>query len=297
MEKSKEEKQSVQQELAYPGIGKGKDKNKVKIELKVTKPNVGKEKLTPKPPAPVIPTPTVTSPPEPNAKQKPTPIKETKVKEQKPKPPVKPTKPPKKKFIHKPVQTFVPGVQAEPWMLFDRAEDDMVVEDMKGTIGEFPLCYSFNQDGKPKYGINAKGSIELAKKVKGIMSDPRTPPTVVAESEKFMRVASYVIDVVNKVGIWGVAQQPKFIFFKGGGCKFDDKAFIKASTKSQRNGFLKLIPEKVKVAAISEWVQGGKVMEIKYENFVEGEIPQVDEGEKFEGKEQKPLPQAGGVKL
>lgn len=206
---------------------------------------------------------------------------------------------------NRPFELTIPGAKkiitanltkaVEPWQIFDRLDDNMIVQELQGYIGEFPLCYSFQMQGKPVYGINYEGAIELAKICKGIMTDPRTPPTVIQESDKYLRMGAFVMDVVNKVGVWGVCSQSKFC-----GGHFDDKAFVKGASKCQRNGFLKLIPKKVKVSAIAEWIKSGKVQEVDYQKMIGGNLPDLleaeTENEKYENKTGAPEPFPGDTK-
>jgi rubrerythrin len=159
----------------------------------------------------------------------------------------------------------------------DQKDEEQISLAVSGMPIKQEYCYYFKVGGKYIYGISKAGAIELAKIAGGILTDPRIPPRVISETEKTVRVGVSFGLVKNGelvLTLWGVGEASKWKKLKDGTVKFDDKCFLVATAKAQRNAILSLLPQQVKDEVIKKWIEQGYGREITIE-----ELEKVEEKE------------------
>lgn len=150
----------------------------------------------------------------------------------------------------------------------------------QGIVSE-KWCYHFKMGGRDIYGIGFEGAKQLAIITGGVCIDASHPPVVLSEDNIRMRVGAYGGLVRNGVivfGIWGVAEQCKWFAPN----HRNEKAFVVACSKAQRNAILSLIPETVRTKAIELWKKEGKVHTIDEAEFKQNNpVVEKDDGIRF----------------
>lgn len=163
------------------------------------------------------------------------------------------------------------------YAIADMKDEEQILAELEGWSIKPVYCYQFNVGEQVINGITWVGARELAKEIGGILTDPRLPPQVLKETEDDIYVGvSYAVikDGKLQTSFWGVGHSKKrrWVKVKKLGkaiLKTDDKAFVSACSKAQRNAILACVSKDIQDKVIEKWKAAGKVEVIKEEEIEE----------------------------
>ena len=157
---------------------------------------------------------------------------------------------------------------ATPYVLFDRADDEMIIAKLRGEVAK-NLVYCFKQQGQMIYGLGIDGAEACKREL------AKHGEVIEEESVEVVKEDNYQVLVEARASRWavnadtgtrlkldtviGVKRQEKMM---GSGAR-NPFWWEQAASKAMRNAILRLVPEEIKVRVIENYKQYAKEVEEK----------------------------------
>jgi len=122
--------------------------------------------------------------------------------------------------------------------ILEKRDEEQILAEAQGNIIK-EMFYKFPIDGKQVTGISWVGTKEIARRYGGIKMG--LPQVTVLDDQYVCSVQA--TDVKNDVTLIGSSMQPKNMTLKNGDIKPDRFAYVKVTSKAQRNAIRALVPE------------------------------------------------------